>query len=521
MARGENAASDGHGDAALGALPALSAPLPAPAFAVHAHAGRPFLGERVILHLHVRRVVCRVRWGPRTIFAARLPGLVVPFARRTRRLSAHLLRTAFVLGGEGGATHAAAEGAPVSARTLLRLIRVAPLPSAGSVRVLGVDAWARRKGRSYGPILVNLETDAVIDLLPDRTAETLARWLQHHPERAIVSRDRAGAYAEGIRQGAPQAIQVADRFHLHTNISAALERYLTRKHAALRPAAQHSPATVGPALDEPPPDAVSPLTSREQPERRARRLARYEEVVALRARGASICTIATQVGLGQRTVKRWLQAGHFPERCRRSERPGRVAPCAAYLRARWAEGCHNATQLWQERRARGYTGCYGSVAALVAPWRGTRYRHRGQIKERRPATVEGSTYTPRQVCWLLLKAPDDLTPDEAAYVTRLYHTCPQVALAAALTKECGTVLRARDVDGLDTWLRRAEASGIKELQGGARSLWLDRQAVEAAVRLAWSNGQVEGQVNKLKTTKRAQYGRSTFDLLRRRVLHAA
>ena len=481
----------------------------------------PFLGERVILHLHVRRFVCRVRWCPRTIFAERLPGLVVPFARRTMRLSAHLLRTAFVLGGEGRATHAAAEGAPVRARTLLRLIRAAPLPSAGSVRVLGVDDWARRKGRSYGTILVNLETHAVIDLLPDRTAETLARWRQQHPELAIVSRDRAGAYAEGIRQGAPQAIQVADRFHLHTNITAALERYLTRKHAALRQAAQHSPATVGPALDEPPPDAVSPLTSREQPERRARRLARYEEVVALRARGASICTSATQVGIGQRTVKRWLQAGHFPERRRRSERPGQVAPCAAYLRARWAEGCHNATQLWQELRERGYTGCYGSVAALVAPWRGTRYRHRAQIKERRPATAEGSTYTPRQVCWLLLKAPDDLTTDEQAYLTRLYHACPQVALAEALVEEFGAVLRQRDVDGLYTWLRRAEASGIKELQGGARSLWLDRQAVEAAVRLDWSNGQVEGKVNKLKTTKRAQYGRATFDLLRRRVLHAA
>src|SRR5919199_1651818 len=146
---------------------------------------------------------------------------------------------------------------------------------------------------------------------------------------------------------------------------------------------------------------------------------------------------------------------------------------------------------------------------------------RNSVSAATPAATEGSTYTPRQVCWLLLKAPDDLTPDEAAYVTRLYHTCPQVALAEALTKEFATVLRERDVDGLYTWLRRAEASGIKELQGGARSLWLDRQAVEAAVRCDWSNGPVEGKVNKLKTTKRAQYGRATFDLLRRRVLHAA
>jgi transposase len=385
---------------------------------------------------------------------------------------------------------------------------------------LGVDDWARRKGRSYGTILVNLETHRVIDLLPDRTAETLAAWLRQHPELEVVSRDRAGAYAEGIRQGAPQALQVADRFHLHKNATDALERYLTRKHAALRQAAQDSPASA--TLTDTSPAAAPALpSSTEQPERRARRRARYEEVVALRARGASIPPIATRVGIGQRTVQRWLQAGHFPERRRRSERPGQAAPFAAYLHQRWADGCHNATQLYRELRARGYTGCYGSVAALVAPWRGARYRYRGRVTDRRPAAAEGCPYTPRQVCWLLLKAPDALTPDEAAYLTRVYHTCPQVALAEALVKEFGAVLRERDVDGLYTWLRRAETSGIKELQGVARSLWLDRQAVEAAVRCDWSNGPVEGKVNKLKTTKRAQYGRATFDLLRRRVLHAA
>jgi len=145
--------------------------------------------------------------------------------------------------------------------------------------------------------------------------------------------------------------------------------------------------------------------------------------------------------------------------------------------------------------------------------------------QRAPPDCGGSlclyAYTPRQVCWLLLKAPADLTADEQASLTRLYHACPQVAVAEALLEEFGAVVRERDVEGLSTWLRGAEASGIKDLQGVARSLWLDRQAVEAAVRLDWSNGQVEGKVNKLKTTKRAQYGRATFDLLRRCVLYAA
>jgi len=457
----------------------------------------PCAGAHVVLHLRVRRFVCRVRWCRRKIFAERLPDLVVPYARRTARLAAHVLRAVLDLGGKPGASHLAAEGTVMSARTLLRLLRALPLPANGPVRILGVDDWSRRKGRDFGTILVNLETHTVIDLLPDRTAATLAAWLRQHPELEVVSRDRAGAYADGIRQGAPQALQVADRFHLHKNATDALERYLTRTHQALRQAAQGHPgvATLAPdirgATAEPPP------LSGARAERRAQRLARYEDVVMLRARGATIPTIAARVGLSQRTVKRWVHEGQFPERRRRSERPGQAAPFAVYLRTRWAEGCHNATELWHELRERGYTGCYDSVAALVAPWRGEQYRHRGRVKVRRSAADTASAYTPRQVCWLLLRPLDTLTADEHAYLTRLYHGCPQVALAEALVEEFGTVLREHDVEGLYTWLRRAETSAIKEVQALARSIWLDQAAVEAAVQLDWSNGQVEGQVNKL------------------------
>jgi len=325
------------------------------------------------------------------------------------------------------------------------------------------------------------------------------------PQRQLLSSIRT----EGIRRGAPQAVQVADRFHLRQNASDALERYLTRQHAALRAAAQGDTSSVDGAVEVAMPrgeivpavEAVDVPVADEQSERCARRRARYEEVVTLRATGASSHTIAARVGLGQRTVQRWLHAGHFPERRRRSERLGQATPFAAYLRDRWAQGCHNATQLYRELRARGYTGCYGSVAALVAPWRGPRYRHRGRVKVRRPRRPSDQrAYTPRRVCWLLLRPTDALTPDEQSYLSRLYKACPQVAVAEALVEEFAGVLRERDVDGLYHWLRGAETSGIKELQAFARTIWLDRAAVEAAVRVDWSNGQVEGQVNRLKTT---------------------
>jgi transposase len=390
------------------------------------------------------------------------------------------------------------------------------------VRVLGVDDWSRRKGRDFGTILVNLERQRIIDLLPDRTAETLATWLHGHPEVEVVSRDRAGAYAEGIRQGAPQAQQVADRFHLHKNATDALERYLIRQHAALRQAAQAGTRPEAPAPDAAPAAAVTPPPAAEPTARRARRLARYEALVALRARGATCRTVALRLGISQRTVQRWLRVGHFPERRRRSERPGQLSRHAAYLQARWAEGCHNATRLHQELQARGFRGSYESVAAFVAAWRDERYRYRGQVRaRRRPRTAADGLATPRRVCWLLLRPDGELTDEEQAFRSRLYMVCPQVACAEALVKEFAQVLRERDVNGLYAWLRVAETSRIVELQALARSIWIDRPAVEAAVRLEWSNGQVEGSVNKLKLTKRAMYGRAKFDLLRQRLLYVA
>ena len=494
----------------------------------------PCAGAAVTVRLRTRRFVCRVRWCRRRIFTERLPALVAPSARRTTRLHTHLLRTGFDLGGAPGARHATAAGMPVSRRTLLRFVRTAPTPQASPVRVLGVDDWSQRRGHTYGTILVNLETHAIIDVLPDRTAASLAAWLQRHPEVEVVSRDRAEAYAEGIRQGAPQAVQVAERFHLLKNVTDSVERFLRRKQRCLRQAAHALTAAnmegavmaTASSSDTGSKEQGTPAVGRpnrhqqDHDERRARRVARYEEVLALRVHGYSLRAVARTTGLSPTTVQRYVHAEGFPEGQPRRRRWRLLDPFLTYLQERWAAGCHNAKRLYRELRERGYRGGYTRLTDYLRAWR----VHPADLACGPGQVAPGAataTYSSRQTLWLLLRPDDDLSADERTYLIHLYHACPHTYLARALALEFATVLQERDVPGLYTWLRRAETCPIAELAAVAQGMWADKRAIEAAVALPWSNGQVEGSVNKLKVLKRAMYGRAHLDLLRQRLLHAA
>jgi len=192
----------------------------------------------VQLRLHVRGFRCLNPNCVRAIFAERLDPVVRASARRSERLSSQLLHLALRLASESAAPVLTALNMPVSAATLLRLQRRASPPAHPAPRVIGVDEFAFRKGRRYGAMIVDLERQKPIELLPDKQADTFARWLQEHPQVKVISRDRDGAFAEGAAQGAPQAIQVADRWHLTQNLGDALQRLLARHPAALRAAAQ-------------------------------------------------------------------------------------------------------------------------------------------------------------------------------------------------------------------------------------------------------------------------------------------
>jgi hypothetical protein len=270
---------------------------------------------------------------------------------------------------------------------------------------MGIDDWAYRKGRRYGTIVVDLERGCPVDLLEDRLAETVAAWLRAHPEVPVVARDRADAYASGVTQGAPDAVQVADRWHLLKHLREAVEVALCQRPSLpwAPPLPEADPAPAG-TPDAPASEAPSPLHTLEAAEapagpraevaraaRRAQRLTQYERARALRDEGYTWAVVAQQVGVAQRTLRYWFARQGFPERRRRTGDRSSAAPYRAYLRQRWEAGEHSATQLWHEVRTQGFRGGTGAWPGCWPPganasWaaNGGQRRKQGRAPLRRP-----------------------------------------------------------------------------------------------------------------------------------------
>jgi len=501
---------------------------------VHSHYTRtvadlPWAEWPIYLKVLVQRFFCDNPACRSKTFAERFVEVVARYARRTLRLATRQQQTAYALGGEAGAKLAAHLIIPTSADTLLRLIRKVSPVEVKSPKVLGVDDWAWSKGHRYGTILVDLERHCPIDLLPDRSADSLAAWLQAHPEVEIVCRDRAKEYIDGATRGAPQAQQVADRWHLLQNLREALERLLDQ-HSACLYAAANEPAvpvielTLPPSTqadETPPPPPSPPLTQAQQKcqTTRDRRLARYQAVLELQQQGLSRRAMARRLGLGYRTIQRYLDADTFPEMAQRRKGRSILDKYVPYLQQRWLEGEHNGSQLFREIKAQGYGGGPGMVGLWAAQQRGERKRSQAtktDPKQSKP-TVQ-RPWSARYAVWLLLKDPDLLPTEKKAALERMLQTSPDIQRAYNFAQAFGRIVRGRLSKALTPWLEAVAQSGLTPLKSFAAGLERDKTAVSAALSLIWSNGQTEGQVNRLKLIKRQMYGRAKFDLLRLRVL---
>jgi transposase len=502
----------------------------------------PWQGSAVKLELLTRRFFCDNSQCRQRIFCERLPSVVGKYARRTIRLHEALTLIGLALSGEVGGRLTLRLGMRVSPDTLLRLVRKAALQRAPTPRVLGVDDFAFRRGRSYGTILVDLERRSAVELLPDRERSTLAEWLKTHPGIEIVTRDRSRAYAEAIADGAPDAVQIADRWHILKNLYEALERLLTRQHHLIRqavrpdgPPPQLIPESKPASISKQSPSRRSLLQPKRVgvAERRLRRLALYTDAIRLVEKGLSTEEIAEQIGKSRRTVQRWVNEGKFRHDVRR--RRSRLDSHLPFLTRRWQEGCRNISQLWRELTEQGYDGSYKSLynylgrhfsstpvlPALPSPpvqtgdkGRSVRRIHRSGSPPLIPPP------SPRQTLWMLLK-PEKIKEPEQEVIKRLVELSPEIKTAVKLAGHFYQLMKERKVGRLSAWIEEAQNSKIPELRAFVRGIENDRTVIEAEMNHEWSNGQVEGQVHRLKLLKRQMYGRAKIDLLRAKVLLAA
>ena len=479
-------------------------------------------GDRQVTHsVQVRRFFCDNEVCHRRTFVETPDGFAEHFARRSTRLAVQQQTIGRMIGGEPGAALSTMLAMPVSGDTIRRLVRDATLPDTSTARVIGVDDWAWRKGSHYGTIIVDLERHKPIDLLPDRSADSLATWLQAHPHVEIVSRDRARVYIDGINLGAPNAIQVADRWHLLRNLGDMLVRLLDRHHECLSAAARAAKKeTKFPVLLElNMPKAPKSRKKRRSPRtsaHRQRRLQRYRDVLALHKRGCSIRAISRQLSLSRQTVRRYIHAGEFPEIARPKRVSTTLSPYLAYLHAQWQAGRYNAAQLFREIRAQGYRGSYRLVRHWkaqmnpekwpVSPVLGTQKQHKAQA------------WSAHHAVRLMFKERDTLTEDQQRTLEQMLNANSEVQQAYNFGQSFVRMIKYGFSKALEPWLEAATDHGAKELRNFAKSLRRDKAAVFAALSLPWSNGQVEGQINRLKLIKRQMYGRAKFDLLRLRVL---
>lgn len=481
---------------------------------IHSHyvrslADLPISGKSVQLQLMARKFFCRNKSCPRKVFTERFTTDILPYARRLCRSIDVLRNIGLEVGGNKGAVIGHIVGSPVSPSTILRLVKQLeiegpPLTSG----IVGVDDWAFKKGRNYGTIIVDLEHRKVIDLLPDREADTLSQWLLGHPEIHTVGRDRAGAYSKGIKDGTANAIEVADRFHLLVNLREAFQKVLYRHNPVLKKAfTEFSRPNIAPVTDrtDPVPEVLSrPDTP--DPERQMK----FEKAKELAGQGYSLKAIARILGAHRRTVRKYIRAGEFPRR---------QTPLNPRYMTNFFEFKDYLFEFYKDLD---YMTLYANIRKQGFNGKYTQFCHNMNrfIKPEKPGLPRLppiETWSTSRISFMVLQQEDKLSPKDRNFLNFLYQKDPQIKDTAELARDFKNLFLDKAEGTLQNWLGRA-LNPNSELKSFAKGIQKDFDAVNQAVISDISNGQVEGQVNKLKNIKRMMYGRADFRLLRKMVL---
>ncbi|MFF4921223.1 ISL3 family transposase [Kitasatospora sp. NPDC001261] len=467
-------------------------------------AERPLAGRKLAIRLRVRRYFCDRARCRRTTFVEQVPGLSERHLRSSIGLKQWLRDVAVELGGRAGERLCHKLSIAAGRTRLLGLLEAPEVPERAP-RVLGVDEFAFRKGRTYGTVLVGVEAGRVVDVLPDRTSETFAAWLREHPGAEIICRDRATAYTRAIKEAAPDAIEVADRWHLLQNLSAAVEKTCHQHRSCLRKHVEQ---------EEPPPEPPTidlPLLQLPRTPIIERTRGRYADVHRLLDQKWTISAIARHLRLDRKTVRRFkttpldellASAQDFG-----AARRGLIDPFKPYLNSRFTAGCTSAQQLFREIRERGYQGSVQVVR-----------RHVASLREGTAEPVRADIPSPRRITSWIMRPTGTLTEHEQEKLLGVRIACPDIARAYDLARCFHDLMTNRLGSLLPEWIREAEQDAPAPVRSFAGFLRQDLKAVTAGLTLEWSSGKVEGNVNRIKTLKRAMYGRASFRLLRTRIL---
>lgn len=460
----------------------------------------PIGGRPVWLVLRVRRFNCPASGCPVRTFVEQVPGLTARRRRRSQPLQDLLHGVGAALAGRAGVCVAGKLAMRVSRSTLLRLLRATPEPVlTAAPRVLGVDDFALRRGQVYATILLDMETHRPIDVLPDREADTLAAWLRAHPGAEIICRDRAGAYADGARTGAPNAIQVADRWHIWHNLGEAVEAAVVAHRTSLPepPAEPGEPAT--PAEPASPPQLPDPPALRPGREIRlvTRTKERYSDVQRLLADGASRAEVGRRLGLDPQTVRRFADATSIEQLLANTRRESLIDPYKAHLHQRWNDGCTDTAVLHAEIREQGFRGSLQTLRRYLQPLRpiedGTRHHLRA------PSTPPAPK--PRRVAKWIMSDPAKIRPEDQRKLDAIRQRSPALDTLAGHVHDFADMMHKLRGAQLPQWIAAVLASEVTELHSFAKGLQRDLAAATAGLTLPWNFGAVEGQVNRVKMLK--------------------
>ncbi len=458
----------------------------------------PSQGRAVRIRLEARRFRCPLATCARKIFAERLDTAVPrPFARRTARLECLVHHLGLALGGRPGQGFAQRLMLPVSNDTLLRVVRRHATPEPAAPRVIGIDDWAWKRGHRYGTIICDLERRRIIDLLPDREAATAAAWLARHPSITVIARDRGAGYKQAATDGRPEAIPVADRWHLMENASAAFLDAVRRSMGAIRKAVGSGPV-----------DSAS-LTAAQR-KQHAGWLRREEEnaaIVGMAQAGMTIWDIVRRTGRSRGLVRKILRGARgdiFRTRTNSLE------PLLTRLETAWTSGQRNGAALWRLMRLEGFRG----GLRVVTEW---------MTRKRKQSTGSGSASqshampSARRIARMMTSEAARASDEATRTLTIIDKAVPDLTVARDLLDRFHRLIRNRDQSDLDGWIAEAGAGLMASFATGVVQ---DVAAVKAALTEPWSNGQTEGQNTKLKMMKRQMYGRAKLDLLRARLMGA-